>query len=203
MDLSAIDWPALGGTAGATLGAAWYAFGKYSRRRTKKRHDVVAAVAAQTEIYGALQSVIADTGADRAILIKAHNGGKIVEQVGTQIYITIFAEIAFGKVRPVQQDFQVRPVHDFRYMNLIRQVSVAKSVQVWTRDMAEDEMLRGVYEGAGIETAVVTEVLSKTGAYWYMSCAWNWPKDVTASDRASMAAGAGKIGGLLKKDLFR
>lgn len=194
--------PAIGAAVGASAGAAWLAFQRVTKRREKRSHDVVTAVAAQTEIYASMQQILAETDAQRCILLKAHNGGRVLENVATQLYVTIFAEIAVGGVESVQQDFQTRPLYDPKYLNLLRQTQAAKSVQIWLKDMEEDEMLHGVYTNAGIATSVVTEVWSSPGRYWYMSTSWGDDHEATSAERATIAAAANKMRGLLQKDLF-
>ena len=203
------DWswlehlPAIGAALGGAIASAWVAF-KRMARKTRKSSDVMLAVKAQTEIYMALAELTREIGADRVILLKAHNGGRIVEEPGTQIYITIFSEVlATNAVGTTQDDFQVRAVYDHRYLQLLRAVALRKAVTLHTKDMDEDEMLRGVYTRAGIATSEVVEVYSQPGRYWYLACSWHTLHAPDASERAAVAGCASKVGKLLAQDLFR
>ncbi len=200
MDL--VEVAAIGTAIGTGAGAAWAAFKRFARRKYQRSHDVGQAIRAHSDLYAELTRILKTTSAERVLLLKVHNGGRVIEKPVTQLYITIFAELTPGQIDSVQEDFQGEPLYCPYYIAMLRNVWAKKSIKITTTNMPKESMLRGVYESAGVATSVVTECLSEPGAYWYISTSWSASHVVDGVDKARIAGPVGNVRRIIQRGLF-
>jgi hypothetical protein len=98
-----------------------------------------------------IESTVHRTLADRALIIKLHNGGKIF--AGVQKYITVLQEYNSENLRSVRDDFQNYKV-DAAYMQMINTV-ISEGLFIQEVNKLPEGFLKRRYEYEGIKSTVI------------------------------------------------
>ena len=161
------------------------------------------ALRGQSQVYGTLGRLREDIGADRLLLLAAHNGGDQIEQVGTRLYISILAEVGGPGTPAVLQEWNARRVtRDYLgfLITLRRRKIFRLTVDELSRD--EHEHIREVYERDGLACSLVIEVGTTRGKYWYLSASYRDPREFTDGDPEEMIEACSDLLDILQQDVL-
>lgn len=170
IDTTVILAAALGGGGFSALLATFrWAWERWAKRRALAR-SMPLTVQRIHNIYGALNALQSATGADRALLLRAHNGGAI-PRPGVALYSSVIYEVHATGVASIRDSWQKQPL-DEHYIGLLLKVATQKIAALETKRMYECA-LRDAYESLGVTESRIAEVKSGVGEYYYLSLSWS------------------------------
>jgi hypothetical protein len=112
-----------------------------------------------------IESTVHRTLADRALIIKLHNGGKIF--AGVQKYITVLQEYNSENLRSVRDDFQNYKV-DAAYMQMINTI-ISEGLFIQEVNKLPEGFLKRRYEYEGIKSTVIYYINQTDHALYFGS----------------------------------
>lgn len=127
---------------------------------------------ARANIRSALRSAISKTIATRVLVLRCENGGGI-PSAGHNIYTTIIEEESTAGTNPVKQDWQKRMVSPWYEEHVIAHLIQDGISKLHTKDIPDDEPLRGVYEVQNVVQSYVFPVgATPEKMFVYVSIGW-------------------------------
>ena len=167
-----------GGSLVALLGFIRWAF-EYYRKNGKSTSSYATRQIAK--IYTHLNDIVGATRANRAVILKASNGGSI-PRVGSTMYSSVVYEV-FGEGQlPVSHMWEKQPL-DEPYMRMLSDLLTTGKVTLHTDEMTKSSLLRDVYISQKVGSSYVYLVHKNPQSIYYMSVTFpeNAPK--TAAER--------------------
>lgn len=145
-----------------------------------------------------LKGLASELGAQRALLIKCHNGGK-VPNGGTPLFLTVLADTHAQSVAPIAGEYQQRPLVDPSYLELLSRLDAAEMILQPTEDLPVASMLRDEYEREGLLSAWICVVhrSDSTGSLFYLSASSKRVMHSDAASRAAVRAAAARLAPLV------
>lgn len=134
------------------------------RMREINRISLIAQVEITSE--ATLESAIYQTCADRALVIKLHNGGGKI-YAGTNKYITVLHEAHTQRIPGAKKDYQ-RFFADVNYMKMMAELEEKRIIKTKVSDL-EYGLLRRRYEADGITASIVFWIKETEGGLYYGS----------------------------------
>jgi hypothetical protein len=204
----------LAGAIGALAGAAVAGFGfarfmltradtrrQLEQRKRDEHLRQLAEEAAQrwrtalegtTHIYNLLGDIVANTEADRAVVVAVHNGGR-VPAAGRQLYATVTHEARDGDLPSLRGRWQRVQIDEW-YVRLCtdlhigahRELPVARYLagDRSMRPSAPMEELLSLWRSDGIGWAFCHRIGSIGDRFYFVAIDFGWPRDVvTAEER--------------------
>ena len=150
---------ALGLGAGFKWGYAWWL--------ERKARGTVDEIQLGYRISVELDSVREHLGGDRAIIVRAHNGGGEIKAARP-----LFTTSAFQRnhKRLPRVDWVGEPVDDDHWKVLKRVADAGgKSILLRVEDLSEDSALGSLYRATGITHSYVFELYATPKEYWYVT----------------------------------
>lgn len=172
--------------------------GSRQEARDRKARGVGIAATRRVRQVKTLKGLASELGAQRALLIKCHNGGK-VPNGGTPLFLTVLADTHAPTVASVAEEYQQRPLVDPDYLEMLSQLDSLDMMLVHTADLADQSMLRDEYERENLESAWICVVhrSERTGALFYLSASSRRVMDNDAASRAAVRAAAARLSPLV------
>jgi hypothetical protein len=133
------------------------------RIRRKLRVGKIAELEVKTQ--NILDSAVYKTLADRALLIKLHNGGKIF--AGVQKYITVLQETNSDELKTVKEDYQNFKT-DRAYMEMINTL-LTEGVFIQEVHRLPEGLLKRRYEMEGIKATVIFSISQTNNGFYFGS----------------------------------
>lgn len=172
---------------------------KWGYQRWTAGNAVMSAILDEAKIADILKKVREDTGAQRATVIIAHNGGKL-PTIGDALYSTAMWGCGSSELPSLVSSWSGRRL-DFSAINVLRSIILTKDV-ILRADELHPGIVRDMYESHGVRTGVAMALASrmswadalmfkKVSKYWAWLCV-DWVEDVEYSaaqkDAVSQAA---------------
>jgi len=170
-------------------------------RERRQRHALPRAARIQsTTMYETLQQIAESLGAQRAMLMKAHNG-EGVPSVGSSLKIThVQGWRAFGLAN-LSGEYVARPLSDRHYRMMIAELDRKEIMLLETSDLAQGSLLRDELEREELRSAWVTFVRRTPSEFFFMVVASRTRLDPDGGARARLRGAAARLNHLLTTDL--
>lgn len=133
----------------------------------------------EVQINALLGWIVSETPADRAIIIKLHNGGSKL-QTGMTKYISVINERHNKNVMEVAKDFQHYPI-DANYMQMIHKL-LSEKIIVANVDSMPEGMLKRRYRLDGLKCAIIFYLRETDGGLYYGSFASTYTLEEITTD---------------------
>lgn len=151
------------------------------RDRAQGPTGITSVFATVSRINTHLRTLKHDTCADRALLLRASNGGSI-PRPGSRLFSSVVYEIVKPGVPPLADTWQSQEL-DAPYVAMLVEIDTRGYVYLRTEDMVEST-LRTAYEANGVVAACVFDANgdrdSKT-SYFYGSLTWTNVDDLPST----------------------
>jgi len=134
-------------------------------QRIRKKLRVGEIAKLEVDIQNILDNAVFRTLADRALLIKLHNGGLLL--AGVPKYITILQESNSDNLKSVKKDFQQFKV-DPSYMQMIDTL-VREGIYIQEVVRMPEGFLKRRYEYEGIKATVIFSIAQTKNGFYYGS----------------------------------
>ncbi len=198
--------------AALTAAATWWGSrqkktaDKLKRTRSikqKKQAAITNAMRGQAQVYSALSLARESLGADRLLLLATHNGGDKVEQVGTRLYVSVFAEVRGEDTPQVLLDWNARRVNR-DYLNFLVDLRRRKALKMTPEELEREpnHHLRDMYRRDGLSCSMIVEVGTTTGKYWFLSASYREPREFLEWEGETLAETAGELIDILQLDVL-
>ena len=153
----------LGG--GGVFGAALGGWKLWKRNKSANQDDLLVHLLEEHQrIQDILEQLKIDTGADRALILRASNGGGIPHLSG-EIYSTVLWECTAGELERAKPVWSGRSVdHDYR--QILANILQHGQITIKFEDLPEDSDLGLLYQAHGVRRSVAFKVASVKGYRW-------------------------------------
>jgi hypothetical protein len=164
-----------------------------AKLRVRRFH---AGIEATAKVYHTLNDLVARTGASRAIILRAENGGGIPTP-GRSLYTTIIQEAYSSRSNSIRDSWHRRRA-DGPYVDLLRQIIQHGEVAIRLDAMDVGE-LRDLYEANDVKRSQV-HMLGSNGHFMaYLSVNFKEDAELTAKQRVAIADAASYLRAVLAK----
>lgn len=173
------------GVGGAVTKLTSYLIQRH-RDKVKRRKAFGNVFAKVHEVYSILNTLLADTEADRILILKTTNGGGKPKPSGS-LYSSVIYEVYENPLESIRKNWQKQKL-DAAYINVLLEVD--KHDYHWVNvSTMEDGMLKDLYTATGIKKGLAIKLAEKEHEYIYMAV--NFTEDVPedAAFKESMRGG--------------
>lgn len=176
----------------------------------KENNPMFQALTKYQDVFTILERIQADTGADRVVLLKAHNSGKELTPK-TKLKSSALFSTANKQLLDVAKTWTEQPV-DLPYVKMLMDLAVKKLIRLQSENL-DDGILKTLYEGNNIKVSYVAEVMQVTKRktlfqsllrrkepYEYLYISANFQKQVLDLDNIAdrVRSGASEIRRIIK-----
>lgn len=191
-------WKFLGALVGAGGVLAQLIAWIRSYRERRARKVTTRGFEAIGRVHALMNLLMADTKANRVLVLKAENGGG-VPAPGRQIQSSVLYEIRDRRMKSNIRRWQKRPL-DGPYADILSDVLRDGHARVVT-DELETGVLRDIYEAEEIAWAEVYLLLTTGSAVFYLSLNHLEADEPTPAERELTRSAVNEIGQLIKEGL--
>lgn len=160
-------------------------------------HIISSAVDTQ-KVYNVLNYIVSNTDAVRAIIFKAHNGGKI-PNLNEKMYFSVMHEVYAKGNEPAAKKFQAQEV-DQCYYNLLVELIQNKKISKSTSELMPGSLLQDHYLVAGVSYSKFYEIYYNQKTYVYLSVNFKKSEDFTSRERDVIRTSAMEIRNIYKNE---
>lgn len=195
------------GTIAAFFASVWALIHRMRRKKSpgsdpERIHAVPRAAFLRERQADQLDRLAREVGGQRALLLKAHNGGQIPRASST-LKITIMAEAHAPSVQSVAGEYDARLLTDRGYLRMLSELDEVELMLLRTKDLPKRSMLRDEYEREGLSAAWICVVKRDPRRFFYLSVSSDRDFKDSPTERAAVRACAAKLSRLLEVDLSR
>lgn len=151
-------------------------------------HHIIQSVMSFKRVHNILNYTVANTDAIRALVIKAHNGGKI-PTLTEKMFVTIMHESVDKNIEQVSQKYQAQEI-DGSYFDLLIEIIQKKKLAKKTSELQAGCMLHDLYSRTGISYTKLYEIYYTPKQYVYLSVNFKKEGDVTSKERDILRSAA-------------
>lgn len=159
-------------------------------------NHIIQSVMAIKRVHNILNYTVANTDAIRAIVIKAHNGGKI-PTLTEKMYVTIMHESIDKNIEQIATRFQAQEI-DSAYFDLLIEIIQKKKLSKKSVDLQQGCMLHDLYTRTGVTFSKIYEIYYNPKQYVFLSVQFKKEQDVTPKERDIIRSAAMEI-----RNIFR
>lgn len=181
-------------TGGGTI--ALLGFIKYliTRRDALRSEDtaMLRELTRRSAVLSAIRKMVRDSGALRAMVCVARNGGKQPNPSCRLTSTVCQDECEFMSHDDPSQIWKEQPLTEW-YMNVLVSVSKEKQFTATINDVPPDEPLRNLFEVAGVKKARAYEICSRDGEYYYLAIHFQAKDKLNAKQEEAVRVGVSTI----------
>lgn len=157
-----------------------------TRLAVMRERQYALGVRQQSAVYIALREVCVGAQAQRALLMKCHNGGS-QPRVGVPMKVTAVEEYASPELPSVFAEFQARLI-DGPYIRSLADMPHTGVMSFDTSELEERSLLRDLYEANGVHHAefLLVGIASREAAMYYIAVQWRDEYEDTPEQRSAL-----------------
>jgi hypothetical protein len=149
------------------------------RKDSKQKRKITDVLGRIHDVYHILNVLLRETSADRAVILRAENGGD-VPMVGKELYSSVVYEV-FDGLGSVKDRWQRQPL-DEEYVRMLLQVAEKGHASVRTAKLKACP-LKDLFEADSVGGAEVYKIKAKEGAFFYLAVHFKQEGPVNSSFR--------------------
>ena len=151
-----------------SLATIWFKH-KLDKKAYKKKHAFSKTIPSVHEVYSILNTIKGETDSNRAIILKAENGGGR-PNLGSHLKSSVLYEVFDSPLESVRKLWQNQPL-DEEYIKILNKLIVTedKKCVVEVSKLPKGSLLRENYEANNVKTSHVYEIAEREHSYLYLS----------------------------------